>query len=385
MLNYLYLSLIVILISSFNSSFAQIVVSTIATNFSPSGVEGLAIDQNGIIYTPTGPGGKVYKVNSTNGEAHVVLSGLSFPQGGGVDPVGNYYAANYNTGAITKLTPDSSIYIFADDVPGVTGITYRPQNNSLIIANYAHNNVYEASLADSVMTVYFSGGGLNGPDGVAFDSEDNLYVANFGDNKIHKITPAKEISLFAQIEGLRSGYIAIHENTMYVSGLSVNKIFMIDLITRQISVLAGTGAAGYVDGPADSAQFNHPNGIAVDPSGERVYVADANNNAIRVISGIISGIEENKPDAPSEFNLEQNYPNPFNPSTKIKFILPEENFVSLKIFDVLGNEITTLVNETKPAGEYVVDFNAADLVSGIYFYSIQAGSFLQTKKLMILK
>jgi len=383
---------LIILISFSSTDFAQVIVSTVAANFSPTGVEGLALDHNGFLYTPTGPGSRVYKVNSANGEAHVVLTGLNFPQGGGVDPAGNYYAANYNTGAITKLTPDSSIYIFADDIFGIAGVTYRPQNNSIIIANYAHNSIYEASLADSVMTVYFSGGGLNGPDGLAFDSDDNLYVANFNDNKIHKITPNKEISLFAQIEGLRSGYIAIHGNTMYVAGLSVNKIFTIDLVTREISVLAGTGVSGYVDGSADSARFNKPNGIVVDPSGDRVYVADAGNNAIRVISGIISGVEENDDNIPVDFNLDQNYPNPFNPNTKIRYSIGEQQFVSLKVFDVLGNEVEALVNEEKPAGEYDVEFNIKGLInqtltisSGVYFYQLNAGSFVQTKKMLLLK
>jgi len=85
------------------------------------------------------------------------------------------------------------------------------------------------------------------------------------------------------------------------------------------------------------------------------------------------------------FALEQNYPNPFNPATTISYQLPTEGQVSLKVYDMLGNEVATLVNEMKTAGEYQVDFNAAALSSGIYFYRLQAGNFVETKRMMLMK
>jgi len=86
-----------------------------------------------------------------------------------------------------------------------------------------------------------------------------------------------------------------------------------------------------------------------------------------------------------EFNLEQNYPNPFNPSTSIQYALSSRQFVSLEVYDVLGNEIATLVNEEKPAGSYEVEFNSTSLPSGIYFYRLQAGSFIESKKMILIK
>jgi len=88
---------------------------------------------------------------------------------------------------------------------------------------------------------------------------------------------------------------------------------------------------------------------------------------------------------PSKFMLEQNYPNPFNPTTSIEFSVPSSEYVSLKVYDVLGNEITSLVNENKAAGNYIVDFNASSLSSGVYFYKISAGNYTETKKMMIIK
>jgi len=91
----------------------------------------------------------------------------------------------------------------------------------------------------------------------------------------------------------------------------------------------------------------------------------------------------------NNFNLMQNYPNPFNPNTIIRFTIPELRFTTLKIYDVLGKEITTLVNEEKPAGNYEVEFSASgggsNLASGIYIYRLSSGNFTDSKKLILLK
>jgi len=85
------------------------------------------------------------------------------------------------------------------------------------------------------------------------------------------------------------------------------------------------------------------------------------------------------------FNLSQNYPNPFNPSTFITYEIGNTQFVTLKVYDILGSEITTLVNEHKMAGHYLVEFNGVGLTSGVYFYKLQAGAFIQIKKMVLIK
>jgi len=88
---------------------------------------------------------------------------------------------------------------------------------------------------------------------------------------------------------------------------------------------------------------------------------------------------------PTEITLKQNYPNPFNPSTSIQYTISNQQFVSLKVYDILGNEVATLVNSEKPAGVYEVEWNAANVPSGVYFYQLKTGSFVQTKKMLLLK
>ncbi len=88
---------------------------------------------------------------------------------------------------------------------------------------------------------------------------------------------------------------------------------------------------------------------------------------------------------PKTFFLSQNYPNPFNPVTKINFAIPKAGFVSLKVYDLLGREVSNLINEEKQAGNYSIDFNSGNLTSGVYFYKMQSGSFKETKKMLLIK
>jgi hypothetical protein len=90
-------------------------------------------------------------------------------------------------------------------------------------------------------------------------------------------------------------------------------------------------------------------------------------------------------DVPAEFVLSQNYPNPFNPSTRINYFLPKESFVSVKVYDFLGREVTTLVNEIKSTGSYDLVFDASNLPSGTYFYTLRTDNYSSTKKMILLK
>lgn len=104
----------------------------------------------------------------------------------------------------------------------------------------------------------------------------------------------------------------------------------------------------------------------------------------RIELNTITNVEDEE-GIPKGYSLEQNCPNPFNPSTSIKYAVSDMQFVTLKVYDVLGNEIATLVNEEQPAGSYEVSFDASQFTSGIYFYRLQAGNFVETKKMILLK
>jgi predicted acyltransferase (DUF342 family) len=109
------------------------------------------------------------------------------------------------------------------------------------------------------------------------------------------------------------------------------------------------------------------------------------NNSLAKGSGEPEGDQEITNIIPDEISLEQNYPNPFNPTTTINYQLPEKNHVSLKVYDILGNLVSTLVDEEMEAGYYSVNWNASQLASGIYIYRIISGSYVSTKKMILMK
>lgn len=124
-----------------------------------------------------------------------------------------------------------------------------------------------------------------------------------------------------------------------------------------------------IAGPSNSGDYHE---------GSTMYIDDL-ELSMDVVSGVESGAN------PFKFDLGQNYPNPFNPSTNINYQLPANGFVTLKVYDIIGNEVAVLVNEEKPAGNYNVIFNAVSLPSGIYFYKLQSGNYNQIKKMILLK
>jgi photosystem II stability/assembly factor-like uncharacterized protein len=117
------------------------------------------------------------------------------------------------------------------------------------------------------------------------------------------------------------------------------------------------------------------------------WAVGGNGTILHTTNGGVTFVEDERFQnvQPTDFSLSQNYPNPFNPSTTISWQSPVNSHQTLKVYDVLGNEVASLVNEFRNAGSYEVDFNASSLSSGIYFYKLQAGSFIQTKKMISLK
>jgi hypothetical protein len=148
-------------------------------------------------------------------------------------------------------------------------------------------------------------------------------------------------------------------------------------------------------GGASSYQGDHISLLAVDDKLYALWMADY-SGIYQVWASIfdlnVLSVDESNYNLATQFHLFQNYPNPFNPSTKIKYSIEKESFVQVKIYDMLGNEITTLVNEEKTAGVYEVDFNKrnipdgkAGLPSGVYFYRLTADRFSQTMKFVLIK
>jgi hypothetical protein len=157
---------------------------------------------------------------------------------------------------------------------------------------------------------------------------------------------------------------------------------------REIASLTGFGSQNSFD-----VHFGLGDAAIVDslklewPSGRGQSLANVAVNQFLTIEepDKPNSVEEPAVDLPTNFQLAQNYPNPFNPSTRISYSLAAASFVTLKIYDLRGRELATLVNGHQPAGEYEIDFHADNLANGIFFYRLQAGSFTETRKMIMIR
>ena len=148
---------------------------------------------------------------------------------------------------------------------------------------------------------------------------------------------------------------------------------------REETTISGIISVGYTFVTTSGAQVNiEANGSNPPNSGTITANSTSYNSALITSVEQISGL-------PSNFSLSQNYPNPFNPSTKIEYSIPEATFVQLKIYDILGNEVATLVDEEQSAGSYRADFSGTGLSSGMYIAKLQAGDYIKTIKMTLMK
>ncbi|HVN49285.1 MAG TPA: T9SS type A sorting domain-containing protein, partial [Bacteroidota bacterium] len=199
----------------------------------------------------------------------------------------------------------------------------------------------------------------------------------------------------------RSYEVSVSSNNIVMNNTALKKdtIIMITNTGNQpINITMTSTSSAFSASPA---QFSIPVNGSIRDTIHYTYMASSNTSAkifisngaftletINILANGTTPVGVDKETAiPTAFMLSQNYPNPFNPSTIIHYDIPAgtHGTVSIKVYDVLGREVATLVNETKNVGSYTVTFNASKLTSGVYLYRMQAGSFIQTRKLVLLR
>jgi hypothetical protein len=165
-------------------------------------------------------------------------------------------------------------------------------------------------------------------------------------------------------------------NSKLSDGTEIERMISPDTSFKVLDTLKGSGTE-YTDNTVENGKTYTYRVKSYNDTLESNYSNEASLD--------FTGITEDEEGIPTNYSLSQNYPNPFNPSTKIKFALPHTALTRLIIYDVLGREVKTLVSKELGAGYYEINFDATNLRSGVYFYRIQAGNFIQTKKLLLVK
>ena len=277
----------------------------------------------------------------------------------------------------------------------IYGIVTVPGGTGIVRVNAKDGDAYELFRTD-----------LSQVNGIAFDTLGTLYLAQ-QTGGIYTVDEINQTYSIVTTTNVSINCIAFSSvsNQLWAGlfraiGSSRDSIFTIDLVTGLASPIGVTGFSimtndltfdknnnlygivGAATGVGKLISINTTNGAGTE-IGEVGF-----NNVVGLayaINGQIVSMDDKNEFTPQTFSLAQNYPNPFNPSTKISFRVAEPGKVSLKVFDILGNEVMSLVDEQKPAGLYEVKFDASSLTSGVYFYQLKSGNLIQTKKMVLLK
>lgn len=258
------------------------------------------------------------------------------------------------------------------------------------VNNYLYINNGDGTFTRNITDASVTGGGWSYGAAMADYNNDgylDLAVGKcFGANEanaIFKNNGGSNRYLLMDLKGVISNRSAIGTEVKVKAVINGNPVWQL----RQVS-----GQTGYC-GQALQLHFGLGSAEVIDsiiiewPSGIIQVIDNVNSNQTLTVTedSTLLGLNDNLLETPSGYRLEQNFPNPFNPSTKIKYIISNSSFVNLKIYDVLGNEVATLVNEEKSPGEYEAEFSSEGISSGTYIYTLKAGNFFTAKKLILMK
>ncbi len=324
----------------------------------------------------------------------------------GLAEYNNYIIANYSSGGIISGA------MSWQNVKNLALLTYLyslQSTSSQTIKNQIKNSLI------SHCNTLLSRAGSNG-FGVAINSGEYYWGCNSDvlNKALMLINGYRQTNNIAYYETalMQLNYIlgTNAHNFSFITGVGTNSVMhphhrpsASDGVVNPVPGLLAGGPDQYLDDPVLQSHFNSStppalcyiddvgsyasNEIAINWNAPLVYVLGFFNG-----EGLTGMDDQGFNSVPENFNLEQNYPNPFNPVTKIKYSLPATNtnftnttLVQLKIYDILGKEIATLVNEEKPAGEYEVEFDGSDKTSGIYFYQLKTGDYIEIKKMVMIK
>ncbi len=324
---------------------------------------GLRADNDGnmLAMYSGGNGGIMYRINYKTGEGmNKVELEVGSPLSPGVDANGNIY--------VGFVVPQNPIKVFDKDFKYV-------------------ENAIDATI-DFARTMLVSKDGMT------------IYHFSYPSTACYVYTKADEFSAFEladSIKGAKSEsatWDPSNPDVMWIGGGSDNDVpdapfnkenhYAYNVKTNEI-----------VDSLVWVSNGNgeRPRGIAITDNaieGKRVAYTGVFSGGSspcfqKFVTDITSGVEEVEGTVPSEYALGQNYPNPFNPTTNIRFSIPEAGLVTIKVYDILGQEVATLLNDIRDANTYNVSFDASKLTSGMYVYTISAGNFVSSKKMMLIK
>jgi photosystem II stability/assembly factor-like uncharacterized protein len=280
---------------------------------------------------------------------------------------------------LRSLTIDQDDYLYAGNTEGQVYKTTNPSTANILSKTLTDLNISVSNIQSAVSTINFSPPGK--PNNKS--AQENISSIQI---KLNEVLHTRTGDLTFTLE-----HLGVSQTIVFEVGTD-GQDFISTILSDDNTIPIANGTAPFTGYYVPSNSLNVFNGL--DPYGDwTLTIIDGyagndgtlNGWSLQITLDSPTDVEEEDNLTLDDFALYQNYPNPFNPSTRIKYQVSSISQVSLKIFDLLGREAATLVDEEKPAGTYEVTFDASGLASGIYFYSIKARGFVETKKMILLR
>lgn len=347
-----------------------------------------------------------------------VFSQYTSPESVTFDSVGNrYLVSNTSGGVIRQRSANGTVTDFVTVGGSTHGLTVH--NNKVFICNGTRVKGYDLTNASEIFNVQLTGSSFL--NDIAIDNSGIAYVTDFSTQRIYKLntnTNAWWIYVPATGRTPNGIYVDSPRNRLLICcwGASPNVIKSVNLADSTVTNIANL-SYGNCDGitldkydnvyvstwtPARIVRFDigftlapvevvtsgisNPADIFINKAADTLAVPNANINTVTFHNiGNIAGLSQISFEIPNGYSISQNYPNPFNPNTNFEFRIADFGFVSIKIFEQNGKEVTTLVNQSLTAGTYEVNWNAAKYASGIYYYRLQTNKYSEVKKMVLVK
>jgi gluconolactonase len=329
---------------------------------------------------------------------------------------------------IYRFSPkDSLLTVFMSPSDSSNGLTLDLQGR-LILTQMLLRRVSRRETNGTITPLVstFKGKRFNSPNDVVVKSDSSIFFTDPDFNipnhqkaeltfkGIYRISPSGGLTLLDSTLDKPNGIcFSLDESKLYVNESAQAKIYVWDVAGDSITnkrLFYQVPASGYVDGmkidPKGNIYCSGPNGVwIISPAGlyldkismetpsncnwgdadrKTLYIT-AGNSLYRIRLASTTGVQDHGSLVPGSFKLYANYPNPFNPTTVISYQLAIKSLIEMKVYDSLGKQVATLVEGERPAGYYSVEWDAADCSSGTYFYQLKAGSFAQTRRMLLLK
>ena len=354
--------------------------------------DALAMDSAGNLYGSRYNGGAVYKYNVTDGVSLFAGQNIGAPNGLAVSDDDVLYIADNTAHRIYRkgTQPGADMELFVDSLMGVSGLIFQPGTDTLIASSYTQSRLYKITPEGDVLA-FNNYPAFSGPAGMGFDTQGNLFVANFNNRAIFKVDPAGNTEFFSQLPGSGNlGFMCMIGDTVYATAVQGFKIYKITP-DRNVELFLGS-SRGDEDGDPSTARFTGPNGIFPAPGGDSLYVSEFigyfvnGTGRLRLITNLSGQVSTATKAPPAEDIQIRLNPNPARDWAQLSFKLSESSRVKATLLDQYGKEVHVILPDTTlAAGTQEQRFTVANLRAGLYYCTMEIeGRFGYVERIMIV-